>query len=92
MEGDNAILQIILDGSLLTAGNGLEVAAGNTTVSGLVINSFPYPYDGIVLSSDNGNTISGNFIGTDASGTAVIGYMRYGINLHGSPNNRIRGD
>jgi hypothetical protein len=67
---DNAVLVIVLNGSALSGGNGLQVAGGATTVRGLVINGFPV--SGITLTGADGNVVEGNFIGTDAGGTAAI--------------------
>ncbi len=58
------------------------------TVRGLVINRFDGV--GIVLSA-NGNTITGNFIGTDTTGTADLGNNAHGIYLGSSSNNQIGG-
>lgn len=71
-EGDNAVLKIELDGS--SAGpwvNGLYVTAGNSIIRGLVINRFGNA--AIWLQDLGGNTIEGNFLGTDVTGTAVRG-------------------
>lgn len=50
--------------------DGLVVTGGNSTISGMVINSFPGA--GIALLSSN-NHVEGNFIGTDATGTSDWG-------------------
>ena len=81
-EGSGAVLLIELDGSLAGEGTtGLHVAAGNSTVRGLVINRFGG--DGIVLdgSGSTGNIVAGNYVGTDASGTAALGNGASGIAL-----------
>ena len=66
--GTNAILQIGVDMSSQT-GNGLTVAAPST-IRGLVIN--PTRDIGIFLNTgSNGSTIAGNFMGTNAAGTAA---------------------
>src|SRR5262249_59734512 len=62
--------------------------AGNSTVLGLVINGFAS--DGIVLSGSGGNTIAGNYIGTDATGTAAVPNGGSGTFV-AAPNNRIGG-
>jgi hypothetical protein len=68
-----------IDGSLAPPGaNGLEIAAGGTTIRGLVINRFlATPTgaggSGIVVSSGTGTTIAGNFLGTDVGGTSDLG-------------------
>src|SRR5262249_16574703 len=69
---DNASLKIVLDGSLLSGGgNGLPLTGGGTTVRGLVISHFPGW--GVYLQNAGGDTVSGNFIGTDVSGKAAAG-------------------
>jgi len=50
---------------------GFRIAAGNTTVRGLVINRFPQY--GIVIASADNTVVEGNFIGTDASGAFARG-------------------
>jgi hypothetical protein len=69
--GDNAVLMIVLDGTNAAGGDpdGLTVSASNVTIEGLVINNFDG--DGILINSGNSNTVSGNFIGTDATGTVA---------------------
>lgn len=71
-QGDNAVLNIELDGSL--AGpwdSGLQITAGNSIVRGLVINRFGW--HGVLLTGAGGNVIAGNFLGTDVSGAAAAG-------------------
>ncbi len=67
--GTDAVLMIELDGR--GAGTpdvpGLHITGGNTTVTGLAINRFSG--DGIRIEGAGGNTISGNFIGTDVTGS-----------------------
>ncbi len=58
---------------------GLTVTGGGSTVRGFVINRFGL--DGISVSGGTGNTIAGNYIGTNAGGTADLGNGRYGIEL-----------
>jgi hypothetical protein len=79
-----------VDGTNAGAGvDGLNITAGSSTVKGLVINSFGG--DGIELSTNGGNTIEGNYIGTDVSGTVALGNSVNGINIEGSANNMIGG-
>jgi parallel beta-helix repeat protein len=69
--GDNAVLLIELSGANAgAAANGLVLNADGCEIAGLVINRFSL--DGISISSSN-NTIRGNFIGTNAAGTAALG-------------------
>jgi hypothetical protein len=70
-QGDDAVLVIELNGS--NAGNntnGLLITGGGSTVRGLIINRFVL--NGIALTTAGGNTLAGNFIGTDATGTTGL--------------------
>ena len=81
---------IVLDGSMAGSDvDGLRLGAGSdgSTVRGLVIQRFSG--DGIEISSA-GNQIVGNFIGTDAAGTADLGNTLAGIAVNGA-NNTIGG-
>ncbi len=81
---------IVLDGSSTGAGlEGLDLDPGSSgsTIRGLVINQFSG--DGIQIQSDN-NTIVGNYIGTDVTGTVDLGNGDDGIDISGA-NNTIGG-
>ena len=81
---NNAVLRIELVGEDATAGSsGLTLGSGASTVSGLVINRSPA--HGLSLSG-SGKTISGNFIGTDVSGTLDLGNTESGISSGGNGN------
>ncbi|MBI5471481.1 MAG: VCBS repeat-containing protein, partial [Ignavibacteriae bacterium] len=69
--------------------DGLTISAGNTTVKALVINGFSG--NGIVLQTNGGDTLRGNFIGTDVSGTVDLGNGGQGIIVNGTSNNVIGG-
>jgi titin len=73
--------------------SGLVISAGSSTVRGLAINRFNnggFTDSGITLQTGGGNTIAGNFLGTDPSGT--IGRPnRSGLSILDSPNNVIGG-
>ena len=79
---------IEIDGSGAGSGDGLVVTAGGSTVRGLVINGFSGA--GIVLRTAGGNTIQGNYIGTNAAGDAALA-NEVGINIDNAPNNLIGG-
>ena len=84
--GDNAVLLIQLNGTNASASaSGVTLGAGSngSVIKGLVISRFAG--HGIVIQS-NSNTISGNFIGTDASGSSALGNSLDGISLQGSSN------
>jgi titin len=73
--GDNAVLQIELDGTALGPGfNALHITAGDSTVRGLMIDNFaqgPGPSfaggNAILLDTNGGNVVEGNFLGTNGS-------------------------
>ena len=75
--GDNAALKIELDGSNIAFNvPGLLISAGGggSTIRGLAINRFStLGAEAIELRNSNGNTIVGNFIGTNPAGTAAQG-------------------
>jgi CSLREA domain-containing protein len=87
--GDNAVLQIELNGAGVSFGTGLDLLGGNSTVRGLVINRFQSGV-GISLQSNGGNLIVGNFIGTDVTGT--VGRANFSDIDVESPNNTIGGN
>jgi hypothetical protein len=87
-QGTNAVLLVELRFNL---GN-LTVAGGNSTVQGLVINGAS---GALFLTGLGGNTVAGNFIGTDATGNAagphgVFALIDIFVNST-SPNNTIGG-
>ncbi|MBI1744240.1 CSLREA domain-containing protein [Candidatus Acetothermia bacterium] len=91
--GFTGIPLIELDGENLTAAggerSGLLITAGNSTVRGLILNRFS-TY-GIHLKTKGGNTIVGNYIGTNSAGTDAQGNVAGGIFIDNVPKNRIGG-
>ena len=79
---------IELNGENAGFDSGLVITAGNSTVRGLAIGRFFS--SGIVLRSCNNNTIQGNYIGIDATGTQQR-QNNIGILLSISSNNVIGG-
>jgi hypothetical protein len=73
-----------LNGTFVTGSNGLRVNVGGSTVTGLVINRFGGT--GIVLLTVGGNTIVGNYIGTDITGTVDLGNGGNGVYVSASGN------
>jgi hypothetical protein len=67
---------------------GLYVLAGNCTIRGLAINGFQDM--GILLVNGGANLVEGNYLGTNAAGTAADGNDK-GILILDSPNNTIGG-
>jgi CSLREA domain-containing protein len=90
--GSNAVLQIELDGTN-AGGNGLHITAGNSTVQGLVINRFAQDSSSVAvwLETNGNNIIKGNFIGTDITGTALLGNFYGGVRIENVPSNIIGG-
>ncbi|MGC4005101.1 MAG: right-handed parallel beta-helix repeat-containing protein [Pirellulales bacterium] len=60
-----------------TSGDGIRLGGGNSTVKGLVINKFKG--SGILVVNAGGDTIKGNYIGTDITGTKDYGNGGVGI-------------
>ena len=90
--GNNAVLKIELSG--VNAGpneSGLRISAANSTVKGLVINSWGIFGVQITGSGATGNKVMGNYIGTDAAGTSDLGNGAVGVYIQGAPDNTIGG-
>lgn len=96
-QGVNPILRIELDGNFLfVEGNGLTITCGNSTVRGLIISRFE---TAIFCRGGSGNTIQGNYLGTDRTGTFAprnLNFGRepqelYGVNLENCAGSRIGG-
>jgi parallel beta-helix repeat protein len=80
-----------LDGAsvgVLTS-SGLVIAAGNSTVRGLMINRFPD--SGIRLSGNGNNKIEGNWIGVGPGGMFAKGNLNVGVGAEATSNNNIIG-
>lgn len=85
---------IELSGVLDPSGIGLHVTAGNSSIRGLVINGFEL--QAILLETQGGDVVAGNFIGTNAAGTAALanGYQNDpngAIMIYQSTDNTIGG-
>jgi titin len=89
-----AALKIELSGAGSPAGaTGLRITTANSTVKGLVINRWT---EGVRISDSGvpgdvtGNQVTGNYIGTDWSGTADLGNI-FGVVVENAPENTIGG-
>jgi hypothetical protein len=91
-QGDNATILIQLDGSQagFTGANGLTIEAGGSTVKGLSITNFSFNA-GIDLTGAGGDTISGDFLGTDPTGAASFVGNFIGVTVENAGNNLIGG-
>lgn len=82
-EGTDAVLKVQLDGTNAENEDGLEIDASDSTIRGLVI--YRFDEDGILLNG-TGNRVEGNFVGTNASGTADRGNGTGGVFIAGDSN------
>ena len=87
--GSDAVLKIELSGAKIF-GSGLRIEAPNSTVKGLVINQWRGAGIWIDGSGATGNKVTGNYIGTDATGARDLGTSSYGVAVDGA-NNTIGG-
>jgi uncharacterized repeat protein (TIGR01451 family)/CSLREA domain-containing protein len=91
-DGNNAVLLIELNGAGAGAtANGLVLTGTGSTVRGLVINRFGQ--SGVVITGNGAtnNTIAGNYIGTKANGTEVLGNARSGVLVANAAGNTVGG-
>jgi hypothetical protein len=79
--GDNAVLLVQLDGSLLTSGHGLTILTGGVTIQGLVVDNFPNIGIEVNGAQATGNLIAGNFVGIDPTGTVSMSNHWSGISI-----------
>jgi hypothetical protein len=87
-DSDSAALAVEIDGTNVPPSDScLTISAGGSTVQGLVINRCRF---GIRIDTVGGNTIQGNFFGTDPTGT-IRRANSISVNIIGSPNNTIGG-
>lgn len=75
-------------------GDGILINSPNNTIGGTKVgdaNVISGNDRGIEVQGAGNNTIQGNFIGTDLSGSVAVGNRTVGIYLNDSPNNLIGG-
>jgi parallel beta-helix repeat protein len=87
-QGDNAVILINLSGAHAPTADGLTFTAGGSTVRGLAINGFT---NGIHLQGSAGDTIAGNFLGPDVTGTKGQGNINSGLWLDGASDATVGG-
>jgi CSLREA domain-containing protein len=85
--GDDAVLLIEIDGSLMGTGDMLRVTGSGSTIRGLVVNRVM----GVNVtlgpqSPVDDNVIEGNFLNTDPSGTTQLGGQFAVVRIAGSNN------
>jgi CSLREA domain-containing protein len=88
----SATLLIEIDGANIGYNSVLWITSAGNTIKGLVINNSS-AYGIEITNGASGNTVSGNYIGTDASGTVDRGNGWDGVLIgSGAWNNTIGGD
>jgi parallel beta-helix repeat protein len=77
--------EVVVNGSMLSSGEGFFISGDNNTISGLVVNgfngggiTFSYGLD----STPSNNQVRNNYVGTDAAGSAAVPNLS-GIGIHG---------
>jgi hypothetical protein len=92
-DGTPATLLVEIDGTDVENQNGFNIISGGNMIRGLAINHFGGIGVAIGGSTAVGNIISGNHIGTDASGSLDRGNGLGGVFIaYGATNNIIGGD
>ena len=84
--------EIVIAGSQLAgaSASGLRLNSSNNIINSLVINNFTL--DGITINGAfSGNTITGCYLGTDATGTTALANSDYGVVLFGGATNNMIG-
>jgi hypothetical protein len=91
-EGTDAVFKVQLKGSDAGAfETGLRIEAADSTIRGLAINRFHVGVNIVGIGGENGgNRVEGNFIGTNAAGTADRGNGIIGVSI-GTPDNTVGG-
>ena len=69
----------------------LHVTAGSSEIRGLVIHSAGSGI-GLLIEANGLNTIEGNYIGTDATGTVGLGNSFGGLKIKDAPDNLVQGN
>jgi len=86
-QGDNAVLLIEIDGSVIS-NQIIDIGAPNCLIRGLII---VRSQDTGITVRTNGNVITGNFIGTDANGAAALGNIRSGVLIRVAADDNLVG-
>ncbi|WP_449420984.1 DUF4347 domain-containing protein, partial [Phormidium nigroviride] len=79
---------IEINGASAGANSGFRIVANGSTLQGLIVNRFGNT--GISLES-NGNTVRGNYIGTDSTGTVAQGNALFGVAIQAGGSDNIIG-
>ena len=88
-DSDNAVILIQLSGTSAGFADGLQLIASNSTVSGLAINQFEQY--GIRIYSGGNDAITGDFVGTDPTGSYALPNIDAGVTIDDSKNDVVGG-
>jgi CSLREA domain-containing protein len=92
-DGTPATLLIEISGASVSDNSGFNIISAGNVISGVVINRFGWSGIAIWGSTATDNIISGNYVGTDASGTADLGNTLDGVFIGlGAQNNTVGGN
>src|SRR5215217_2681911 len=81
------LIEIQPDGNVI--GDGFRITGGNSVLRGLILNNFRG--HAITIETGGANVIEGNYIGTDATGSAAAANVQNGVFILSSSNNRVGG-
>src|SRR5215217_5345482 len=81
------LIEIQPDGNVI--GDGFRITGGNSILRGLILNNFRG--HAITIETGGANVIEGNYIGTDATGSAAAANVQNGVFILSSSNNRVGG-
>jgi hypothetical protein len=85
--------EIEISGASMGSGSCLDIRSADNVIHGLVINRCPSNGVSIQLTGADNNTVSGNYIGTDASGSSDLGNAFIGVAIaYGPQGNVVGGD
>jgi hypothetical protein len=90
-DGTNAVLLVEISGANSPTGPcmSIDTGGGGSTIRGLIINRCRTA--GLLMQNAGGNTIAGNFIGTDSNGTVARSNIGSGLSINSSASNVIGG-
>ena len=90
-DGTPATLLIEINGASAGSSSGFLIASADNVIRGLLVNRFSWDGVRIYGSAATGNTVSGNYIGTDANGTADRGNAYSVVDIYGGAQNNTVG-
>lgn len=94
--GTNAVLLIVLNGGAAGNAPGIMIQGRDSTIRGLVVNGFTGPSAGVgiwtIFAAASNNWIHGNYVGTNAAGTAIVPNTWGYVAQWGANGNRVGTD